>query len=574
MNQSVPQDHPKRNVTSDINCLSSNFFQQPPTERSRCIGVYSLSKSSNLLIFRQVRGKNGKNSGTLVNLACTCRAFSTSAPDVLWEHLDSFVRLIQCLPRDLFKPQHEARWPDGVAGSKLTLERAISVKDWKIFFKYSSRLRSVASGRSYRSLNDQGCTRYTNDVIFAFCHPSTGGPLIPRLKELSWDIPGQVYASLLHHLLTPSLVSLTIHDINTLANPLRAPEVSVLSYIAIACPLLKVLKIESPLWSCNSLNSEGSRILSTAILSLNSLRKLPGVTLDEQTILHVSRLQLTELSMSLPAGLSVDNIRPHLTAPAFGSVDALTVHANTFPALTLLLEALEITPKSVTLRVETASVVEQIKPLFTALVNACSSEELLKICLDTPNLHYDQPFQWSHAFNLDMLEPLFSLPHTSSFTLDVPHKIMLDDADITTIAKHWPNLRTLSINEMNSWNGYDPSPTTHRSLLALAAHCPELAEIAMSIDFSEIDVESPELLHSRPNGGVTNRNLSAAFFMAIKIDHSGAIAGFLSDAFPRLFRVMARWRMNAFAFDDEEDESSDMYEMRWSEVEDLLSTVG
>ncbi|KIJ57876.1 hypothetical protein HYDPIDRAFT_120238 [Hydnomerulius pinastri MD-312] len=173
-----------------------------------------------------------------------------------------------------------------------------------------------------------------------------------------------------------------------------------------------------------------------------------------------------------------------------------------------------------------------------------------------------------------MLEPLFSLPHTSSFTLDVPHKIMLDDADIMTIAKHWPNLRTLSINEMNSWNGYDPSPTTHRGLLALAAHCPKLAEIAMSVDFSEIDVASPELLHSRPNGGVTNRNLSTASFMVTKIDHPGAIAGFLSDVFPHLSRVMSRWGMNAFVFDDEEDECSDMYEMRWKEVEDLLSTVG
>ncbi|KIJ57875.1 hypothetical protein HYDPIDRAFT_44732 [Hydnomerulius pinastri MD-312] len=391
----------------------------------RCLLIVEVQRS----IFRKVRDAKGKNLGTLVKLARTCRAFSPSALDVLWEHLDSFIRLIQCLPRDSAKASFVA------VTFQQNLQRPMSAEDWKVLFQYSVRVRSVASGRPYLTLDDQGFAAYSKDVIFALCHPPTGGSLIPHLKELSWDITEQAHASLLYQLLTPSVVCLTLHT--TIRSPLNAPEVSVLSYIATACPQLKVLDIKSSPYCDYFLN--GFRILSTA--------KLFGVTLDEQALLHVSRLQLTELSMSLPDDFSVDSIRPHLGAPAFGSITSLTVGAGTVTPLTSLLGELEIAPESVTLRVHGYVDVDNTKALFTALVSACSSEVLVKLCLDAPYMGEQDTAGWARGISLDLIEPLFSLPNISSFTLDVPNKITLDDTDMTTIGKYWPYLQTLSTNE-------------------------------------------------------------------------------------------------------------------------------
>jgi hypothetical protein len=60
----------------------------------RCLSIVEVQRT----IFREIY-----MDASLARLARTCRAFNDSALDVLWETLESFTILVQCLPRDLWR---------------------------------------------------------------------------------------------------------------------------------------------------------------------------------------------------------------------------------------------------------------------------------------------------------------------------------------------------------------------------------------------------------------------------------------------------------------------------------------
>lgn len=64
----------------------------------RCLNIVEVQRTILREVYCQPRG-----SVTLARIARTCRAFNSTALDVLWASLDSFVYLIQSLPRDLWK---------------------------------------------------------------------------------------------------------------------------------------------------------------------------------------------------------------------------------------------------------------------------------------------------------------------------------------------------------------------------------------------------------------------------------------------------------------------------------------
>jgi hypothetical protein len=78
---------------------------------------------------------------------------------------------------------------------------------------------------------------------------------------------------------------------------------------------------------------------------------------------------------------------------------------------------------------------------------------------------------------LTFLEPLYSCPTLETVILD--GDMTLQDADIARIGASWPNLRSLCLQD----NGNRLNPGVHlHALAALAAWCPRLHTIEMSVD--------------------------------------------------------------------------------------------
>ncbi|KAF8838645.1 hypothetical protein BDN67DRAFT_1012953 [Paxillus ammoniavirescens] len=407
----------------------------------RCLGIVEVQRAIFLEVYQQPASED---RATLARLSRTCRAFNSSALDVLWATLESFTVLVQCLPRDL--------WKIDVAEKQLCLCRPMSLKDWEIFYKYSTRVRCVL-----RSIGPERSTAYTNlgdDIIFALSNPPTYKPLIPYLKELYWDRPDKKYASLLRSLLTPSLDKLSLW---TFSYSLGSPDISILTSVGAITPSVVFFAVEEP---------------------------------------------------------------PTMNA---------------------------------------------IRLFFQVLANACGSDRLAQIalCVSSNRRALPQPEQ----VTLSTFQSLLALPNVTWFQLDVPCAILLDDADLTTLAKHWPILKRLSINTQRGWGA--SNRITHQGLLNLLSHCPELSGFALSVDFSDIDIDTSRLSDSRPGNGVTHERCTTADFVTSTINNPIAIAAFLSDIFPKLSYVHHSWGDNP-TISGEATEDMEIYRQRWEEVKGLV----
>ncbi|KIJ60562.1 hypothetical protein HYDPIDRAFT_43257 [Hydnomerulius pinastri MD-312] len=480
------------------------------------------------IIFRAALhlGSGGCQS-TLATLARTCRAFTESALDILWEVLPSFLPLIQCLPKDLWKLESLAPWP-----VYLSFHRPMQAEDWEIFFKYSCRVRCI------NALYGPGDPECTEDVLSSLClHPELR-PLIPQLRKLTWSIRGNPHNTLLYRLLVPSITSLTICDTDFYADWLSPPEADVLSSIATSCPSLQVLRIRSAYKHADALNQKCSQTLSTAVLSLRFLHTLVCTALDEDTVIHLSRLPtLSKLSLTLPATVSLDKLRPHLRAPAFGRLRSLTVYhdAETLSVLTSFLEAMQLSLASVKLYLGEGPTIGDIEQVFAALTTACAPRSLTKVILGSRRSHVNG-MSGPHAITLDTLQPLLAFERMENFTLDVPCLVGLDDAAIQALATHWPRLSNLILNPTYKWNPrHDATRVTPHGLAELATRCPKLCKLAISVDFASIDVEPPaeplpSLCNTAKNTKLTYLNL----LNTPRIAHPLSVANFLLDVFPGL----------------------------------------
>ncbi|KAG9311598.1 hypothetical protein JVU11DRAFT_7807 [Chiua virens] len=260
---------------------------------------------------------------TLAGLARTCRTFSDAALDILWEDLPSFAYLIRCLPSSL--------WKINQTNQRMSFERAMSLSDWEIFFRYSSRVRSI-SAFPYVNEHSNSCRSLGTDVIFALSRPPHYGPLVPHLKTLVLDSDKES-EPLLRLLLTDSLVDATLPFF-----ALHSPTMSI--QLTSRCPSLKRLSIRN--LSIQTFDDipdvDKHRIAQETILRLpHSLESLDctAVRLDEATIAHLSHLpSLTHLTLELQVDLQLENLRPHLTPLAFGSLESLTVAADTLSIVT------------------------------------------------------------------------------------------------------------------------------------------------------------------------------------------------------------------------------------------------
>ncbi|KAG9309581.1 hypothetical protein JVU11DRAFT_10562 [Chiua virens] len=112
----------------------------------RCLNVVEVQQTIFVEVLDKPRGK-----GTLAKLARTChRTLSNTALNVLWARLPSITYLIRCLPPELWEIEGHNMACSRVFPSSTptdhakTFRRLMLHSDWKIFFSYSSRVRSLS----------------------------------------------------------------------------------------------------------------------------------------------------------------------------------------------------------------------------------------------------------------------------------------------------------------------------------------------------------------------------------------------------------------------------------------------
>ncbi|KAG9309966.1 hypothetical protein JVU11DRAFT_9999 [Chiua virens] len=519
----------------------------------RCLSIVEVQRA----IFREVQTGPFGNA-TLARLARTCRIFQNAALDILWETLPSIRYLIQCLPPDLWKIsiidgyRHEIRF-----------QRPMSSTDWEIFFRFSSRIRTISSlfqyttpwfGQSLFNLK-----LYANsNVVIALSRPPSHGPLIPNLKTLCWTESNLEYVPLLQSLLARSLVDLSLPS-----SALRSPEMP-MDLIGTRCPLLKIFCIQDD-GSPSPIPINSQAIFSEIYMHLSSLESFEYHALDEVVIIGLSRIPtLVRLSGRLQNNLQLGRLGSYSTPLEFRSLESLALElgGNDLSTVASLLEIVHFSPREVSfiLPLDSSSTPDELRLLFVALVNASDPERLSHISLTIPpgttSGGIGQPI------SLFTIQPLLELPNVKSFTFDVECDISMDDAAIDALTERWPNLTKLSFNPSFGWG--IQSGVTHRGLITLLTRCASLTEFALAVDFCEIDIPPSSIPLSRFGNEITSHCRRADFVTSV-IEYPASIAAFLSDICPKLTEV------TSFRDEDSDDSSvDDGYGNEWERVNEVL----
>ncbi|KAF9236632.1 hypothetical protein BU15DRAFT_76731 [Melanogaster broomeanus] len=512
-----------------------------------------------LLIIEDDKQKDREEvNKTLAHLARTCRAFHTSALDVLWDDLESLERLLHCLPDDLFEyhilplPVTPFQFGDTSGCREMRLARPMGPSDWSILKKYTYRIRSATFNPCI--IYDAEplpivATLIDSTIYQALCLPPTFSRLFPNLRRL--DFPAEdTHLSLLQVLLSPSLRALSLQA----KDWLTPSALSMLSSVGSLCPNLKIFDMR-PGRSPADLLAPGSHVIhsiSRFILRLEVLEELECLMITEDAFKHLAQVgtfRRLDLALPFPTHLipyfsQFNNLRYICLC-----LDNIRAARDLIKLLRAPLEVLELTFEG------QDSSPELLKNMFqdTLATSDHTATSLTRYQLsEMVDESEDNPL-----LVIDDFRPLLQLRNLAFLTIDVQCTIDLDDAGIVEMARAWPMLEFLHLNYAG-WT--TPTGITPVGLIGLLTHCPKLSDLGIAVDFTTL----PEPLPAHP----LNTRIKVLEAGTSPIDEPFAVAEFLARILPNVIKVVG------FVLQAGDTADATTYHERWVCVSSILSSGG
>ncbi|KAG1846072.1 hypothetical protein DFJ58DRAFT_893225 [Suillus subalutaceus] len=210
--------------------------------------------------------------------------------------------------------------------------------------------------------------------------------------------------------------------------------------------------------------------------------------------------------------------------------------------LEAFLEKLAVAPKRLSFTItHGVDSVRALSASISYIANGCALSSLQQVQFNITN----QPVDRDALIEAEAFRPLFAFHNLRKldFKADEHCIVRMDDAALLEMGKAWPLLEELYITRYCD-SGYQVTPNAFVSLLQ---HCPHLVSIAVTVDWSTIDVRAipPDF----PSQGFSHKTLSRAFFGGSRIDHPISIAAFISVIAPNLNLIEA-WSPEIHGDDD------------------------
>ncbi|KAH7905940.1 hypothetical protein BJ138DRAFT_1118024 [Hygrophoropsis aurantiaca] len=385
-----------------------------------------------LHIFNEISNKN-----TLNALARTCQAFTEAALDVLWRDLDSFTRLIECMPHDLWtstvivnrsasqRPGREVVYEYHKRTFKLC--RTINSSDWDIFQKYSRRVHYIRrpsnpgppSRNERKDLLDDAC-------ILALCSLSAPARLLPHLKSLIWTVDSDSHLLLLPRLLSPSLISLGLFFPVLYRRSQRlefAPQISFE-----ICPSLRSLTVSSD----RHLPQCALEGLKRSISQLQSLDVLSWYHIGSETILSLGQLStLTRAAFELPSNFftytaALPSHSP-MPKPVFSAVRMLQIAYGDLTSMTAFLNYFNVGTQEIMMfsKSQSPSQATTVRNFIAALGSSVSRDNFQ--CLNVID-KVERDRTGFHPIGIRELSPLLTFHRLQHLELALQCPIVMNDA--------------------------------------------------------------------------------------------------------------------------------------------------
>ncbi|KAH7906461.1 hypothetical protein BJ138DRAFT_1117553 [Hygrophoropsis aurantiaca] len=511
---------------------------------------------------KQPAVRSRKATAALASLARTCKAIQDPALDVLWADLDYFMRLIQCLPRSLWKVNAlPPTAPHLVQPEQpVIFQRAMTLLDWKVFNKYAHRVRSL--GGMAEENNQYAVTiTISSEVLLALSCPPTSSPLLPNLRSLTWNTLSPDCTPLFRLLLSPKITRLIFRlesaRLDCYAN-------SALSVIGSVCPQISYFVLGRTKHARET--EESVSVLSQLVESLQHLRTLEVNAISGKAIAHLASLpSLTSVCFAIDSSFVPYSIKSALPPQPFPMLNTLTIRAPGIIFVDALMRLMKISPTLIDVCAETNSEATRISRFFATLSNSCCTESLktLRVQEHPTSLLADIPDPNKWVLGVQDLRPLFRFTRLRAVRLELVSTFDIDNAAIEELAHAWPELTSLHINKDVGWKAL--SKITYHGLLTLLENCSKLSSLSIDIDLRSLE-EMP-VPRACPCNGLSNKLIREMSLGNSRIDKPANVAVFMSAVLPNLMKVNAwstRWA------DRRSDEARESYKVKWEMFNQFL----
>ncbi|EIW83229.1 hypothetical protein CONPUDRAFT_136334 [Coniophora puteana RWD-64-598 SS2] len=435
---------------------------------------------------------------SLTRLARVCKLFQDPALDALYEEIDDFSNLVQCLPESALPVEPRGYWG---------FQRELGPNDWEILSEYTSRVRSLhvlgdewylhASGRYQNVLSSRCICRALSEKTIC------PGTLFPKLQMLRLSRPDSVVLSMVRSMLLGSRL-LHLH----LLHPCGAfPEFyQEFPKLAEHYPFLETLVIDLGHKDYLSqtlpdeLDVEPTPELVVCVCQLKHLRVVDVGTVNHRMLERFATLtrfdQLTILLLSdhftwLSVEASCYRIPPSLIleADAYGvasqALRRLTNSASSHVQRNIPLPHLHRLRLNVTWPYSPGS---RMSEFSSALAHCVSSQYLTDISIENPcaGLTEEEHLHWSPV-NYEDLMPFTRFGNLTRLSLEYTQTPILAGAReaLLDLLPHWPCLEMLCIN---------PFVLNVTMLIDVLRILPRLSEFLIKINMETNEPDS--ILHN------------------------------------------------------------------------------
>ncbi|KAJ6472336.1 hypothetical protein C8R47DRAFT_1295781 [Mycena vitilis] len=477
----------------------------------RCLGIQEVVRL--ILTHLTPPFLSSEESRTLAALATTCTMFHEPALDILWRRQDTPINLLNCMPADLFDVRTTQQSHAGISRGIIRFRRPIMAADWDRPRHYMCRVKVLTLTSA------------------------------PRFSL------GEVYPTLLMCLpagwLFPSLLELPIHC------GVTAHQFSFLSMLSGQCPALEDVSIIVGPWK---LPPAFQTSVSAFVLGLQTLKSLRIQGVDMPALAHIARLpNLRSLDLTtLPGGISASWASE---IPVFQELQTLDLHHVTARSATAFLGVcLDAPLTSVYVSFASSPSYGDMKIFMTTLA-ACRHlhSSLTSAIFDTDHVIADEAV----AINIDSLRALFCLRNLTCLQIELLCAWELDDGAISQMARAWPRLENLQVDNAES---HPVSLPSLQCLPALAQHCPHLTSLKLTLDATAIPSQDSTVPRRVSQEVLTTLDVGRS-----PIYSSLSVARFISTIFPNI--VYLHTSREHEDNDDEEEAEAIGFHRQWKEVQ-------
>ncbi|GLB44545.1 hypothetical protein LshimejAT787_1701720 [Lyophyllum shimeji] len=444
----------------------------------RCLAIPEILAA----IFQHILlAENEGGSQTLARLAVTCKQFKEPALDALWYRLQSFNRLIGCLPSDVLSKQRGGRFP-----RYYRLMRKLEPRDFERLCYYATKVH-VLLGLDRPSEIDP--------VLFPvlLTRNPNSGPLLPKLTSVTIAMKHFRHQAFFPRLvISPRLTSITLtmcmhpEEGHSMVN---FPWGNVQKVLAEHPLALKSFKLDAKYLGIDEtlMTSGAPPALIELVNTFKHLRVLdaPVFEADHLMLSHLASLtDLRELSISANgANLAIFDDNPVLL------VDV------PFPGLRkLLLQIDDLAPcetvfhfprfpqlQSLTILRSESGRTWNLNRFFLRFRKGQSLPHLTSLDIRIPFKHRraPNPNNLTSPITFQTFEPLLSIVNLDTLRISVDCAFDLNVDELVKMGSAWPRLRVLELQDRTIQS---TPPVTLAGLIPLLASCPNLEELALRVD--------------------------------------------------------------------------------------------